>query len=154
MPHPGDVIDERYVVERLLGEGGLAQVYQVRHRDLGSQHALKILLWKKASLTERLRLSERAFRAHPRRSALYDAMGGGHDSLVPLVEQFESRPGDRYLLCTDGLIDGLWERQIAEILAEPGTPEETRDRLLSRARQSSDMDDATLIVIDFSHGNG
>ena len=40
--HPGEIVD-RYVVERLLGRGGMASVYLVRHRQLGTRHALKVL---------------------------------------------------------------------------------------------------------------
>src|SRR5690606_12140644 len=38
----GRVID-RYVVEGLLGEGGAAAVYRVRHTALGTAFALKVL---------------------------------------------------------------------------------------------------------------
>jgi serine/threonine protein kinase/Tol biopolymer transport system component len=39
---PGALID-RYVIEELLGQGGNASVYAVRHQDLGSRHAVKVL---------------------------------------------------------------------------------------------------------------
>ena len=39
---PGQVVD-RYTVERLLGQGGMAEVYLVRHNTLNSPHALKVL---------------------------------------------------------------------------------------------------------------
>ena len=32
------------VVEKIVAEGGMSQVYRVRHRILGSTHALKVLL--------------------------------------------------------------------------------------------------------------
>ena len=38
----GDIV-ERYQVERLIGVGGMATVYEVKHRLLGSRHALKVL---------------------------------------------------------------------------------------------------------------
>ena len=41
MRQPGDFIG-RFRIERLLGEGGIAQVYQVRHRQFGTVHALKL----------------------------------------------------------------------------------------------------------------
>jgi serine/threonine-protein kinase len=39
---PGTVLDNRYEVVRLLGEGGMATIYLVRHLGLQSQHALKV----------------------------------------------------------------------------------------------------------------
>lgn len=50
----GDAIGERYVVEDLLGEGGLARVYRVRHTQLGTRHALKHLFLSRPGLQERL----------------------------------------------------------------------------------------------------
>ena len=38
----GDII-ERYEVEHVIGVGGMATVYSVKHRLLGSRHALKVL---------------------------------------------------------------------------------------------------------------
>lgn len=42
MLNVGDSV-EKYVVERTLGQGGLASVFLVRHRQLGGLHALKVL---------------------------------------------------------------------------------------------------------------
>ena len=39
----GAVLDGRYAVESLLGQGGMASVWRVRHVQLGSKHALKLL---------------------------------------------------------------------------------------------------------------
>ena len=50
---PGTIID-RYVVEGLLGQGGMAVVYRVRHKDLDSIHALKVLTVHSTSIRERL----------------------------------------------------------------------------------------------------
>ncbi len=60
-PHlePGTTVADRYQVEALLGAGGLAEVYRVRHVELGSLHALKLLTWRRKSLAERLLLEGR-----------------------------------------------------------------------------------------------
>ena len=49
----GDTVD-RYVVEGLIGSGGLAQVYRVRHRQLGTVHALKVMAVGGRKLAARL----------------------------------------------------------------------------------------------------
>jgi protein phosphatase len=51
------------------------------------------------------------------------------------------------LICSDGLIDGVWERHISEALAADVPPEETRADLLKRAIDNSGIDDTTLVVI-------
>lgn len=43
MLQPGDVVDETYVVESLLGSGGMAHVYGVKHLRMPRKFALKIL---------------------------------------------------------------------------------------------------------------
>ncbi len=40
---PGHVFDQ-YVIVRLLGQGGMGEVYEVRHEILGTRHALKMIL--------------------------------------------------------------------------------------------------------------
>jgi serine/threonine-protein kinase len=49
----GQVVD-RYVVERLLGVGGMGMVFLVRHAQLGSAHALKVLHGASPGVRERL----------------------------------------------------------------------------------------------------
>jgi predicted ATPase/Tfp pilus assembly protein PilF len=51
---------DRYEVEYLLGEGGMARVYCVRHRRLDSRHALKVLTRSTPYLTARLLKEGRA----------------------------------------------------------------------------------------------
>lgn len=49
----GEVVD-RYTVEHLLGEGGMAAVYAVRHNTLGSKHAFKLLKVENDAIRRRL----------------------------------------------------------------------------------------------------
>jgi eukaryotic-like serine/threonine-protein kinase len=50
---PGTVVD-RYEVESVLGRGGMAVVYRVRHRHLDSRHALKVLQLPARAIEARL----------------------------------------------------------------------------------------------------
>ena len=72
---PGAVI-ERYVVEEVLGQGGTAVVYRVRHRKLGTEHALKVLTWMGAQAEVRLLLEGRvqAGLRHPNVVAVTDIL--------------------------------------------------------------------------------
>ena len=50
--YAGLVVDQRYVVEKLLAEGGMGRVYQCRHRILGKKLAIKIIRADVAELPE------------------------------------------------------------------------------------------------------
>lgn len=49
----GHVVD-RYTVEGVIGRGGMAIVYRIRHNALGSTHAMKVIDLPSATLRERL----------------------------------------------------------------------------------------------------
>ena len=49
----GQTID-RYTVEAVIGQGGMAVVYRVRHTRLGSRHALKVLSVARPNVRKRL----------------------------------------------------------------------------------------------------
>lgn len=84
----GEVIDGRYVVESLLGQGGLAEVYRVRHRELNSVYALKMLTWRRKSLAERMLLEGRiqAQIRHPHVVAVTDVIR--HDGRCGLLMEY------------------------------------------------------------------
>jgi len=61
---PGDALGS-YEVEALLGSGGMANVYRVRHRVLGTTHALKLLTLSSRNIQNRL-INEGRIQAHLR----------------------------------------------------------------------------------------
>jgi serine/threonine protein phosphatase PrpC len=98
-------------------------------------------------------INEREARSHPRRNALQQALGAGHQFIEPHLGAVERRPGDRFLVCSDGLVDGLWDRRIEEVLASPwpGEPHEATSlarQLVEEAVDSSGRDNTTAVVID------
>jgi len=50
---PGQQI-ERYTVEERIGSGGIAEVFRVRHIELGSLHAMKVLALRRADVRRRI----------------------------------------------------------------------------------------------------
>ena len=41
---PGAVLGNTYVIEALLGRGGMGEVYRAKHIEFGTEHAIKIML--------------------------------------------------------------------------------------------------------------
>ena len=123
---------------------GDSRVYKSRDgklEQLSRDHTTAWGQWKRGEI------SEIQYRCHPRRSALYEVIGGGHASVCPHFAAIPYQPGDRFLICSDGLIDGLWERHISNALSASTSPHETAETLLKRAIDNSGVDDTTLIVI-------
>ncbi len=78
MLSPGTTID-RYVIQDVLGEGGMAIVYRVRHGTLGTIHALKVLTSGSSTLRERT-IQEGKLQAHVR-----------HPNIVAVTDVLDAR---------------------------------------------------------------
>ena len=64
------------------------------------------------------KINEYEARTHPRRNVLQKALGGGNQFVEPQVGAVACERGDIFLLCTDGLIDGLFDHQLMEMLRD------------------------------------
>src|SRR5206468_1914962 len=62
------------------------------------------------------RIGEREAREHPMRNLLNQALGAEHQFIDPQFGALPCGPGDRFLLCSDGLTENLWDRQLDEIV--------------------------------------
>ena len=94
---PGTVID-RYAVESVLGEGGMAVVYRARHVQLGSLHAVKVLKLPTAAIQDRL-LQEGRVQAqlrHPNIVSVTDVVDV-HGSPGLVMEFVPGAPLDHFL---------------------------------------------------------
>ncbi|MCA9495271.1 MAG: serine/threonine protein kinase, partial [Myxococcales bacterium] len=81
---PRTIVD-RYRIERLLGRGGMASVYRVRHLELGSLHALKVVDTPNDQMRKRLVQEGRvqARLSHPNVVRVTDVVRvGGRPGLV------------------------------------------------------------------------
>jgi protein phosphatase len=96
------------------------------------------------------KLNEREARAHPRRNVLQRALGGDHQFVAPQVGALTYRAGDIFLLCTDGLVGGLYDNHLVEVLRAPesrGADADPARVLVEESLQKDGHDNATALVI-------
>lgn len=94
------------------------------------------------------RLSAADAEHHPKRSMLLRVLGDV-DADVPVdISARETKVGDRWLLCTDGLSSVVARATLAKTLGAAGGPTECADRLVALALAGGAPDNVTCIVAD------
>jgi serine/threonine protein phosphatase PrpC len=84
---------------------------------------------------------------HPQRSVVIRAIGGAADVAADeLVIELE--PGDRLLLCSDGLTGPLAVGEIEDALAGTPDPQAAAERLVELANAAGGADNVTALVVD------
>ncbi|HEY1847740.1 MAG TPA: gamma-glutamylcyclotransferase [Opitutaceae bacterium] len=99
-------------------------------------------------------INEREARGHPRRNALQQALGAGTQFVEPQIGAVAYGPGDRFLVCSDGVVDGLWDRRIEEIVRSRPGAEGAARAIVDEAVAESGRDNATALVIEAPSGKG
>lgn len=85
---------------------------------------------------------------YPRRNVVTRALGGGSETVEPDVFWLPVSPGDRMLVCSDGLTDEVADSRIeAELKAEPD-PQVAAERLVEAALAAGGSDNVTVLVVD------
>ena len=94
------------------------------------------------------RLSAADAENHPKRSMLLRVLGDV-DSEIPVdISARETKVGDRWLLCTDGLSSVVARATLAKTMATTSTAAECADRLVALALAGGAPDNVTCIVAD------
>lgn len=93
-------------------------------------------------------LSPTAARQHPWRNVVTRALSGGEDPEVDVTE-VTPVPGERYLLCSDGLFGVVPDARIAEILGRKDVPLDTICRgLVEAANEEGGPDNITALILE------
>ncbi|WP_127841161.1 PP2C family protein-serine/threonine phosphatase [Actinomyces wuliandei] len=99
-------------------------------------------------LVETGRLTRDQARQHPQRSVLLRVLGDAEGD-VQLDESIrEAVPGDRWLLCSDGLSGPVSAETIGEVLASVTDPGQAADQLIDLALRAGGPDNVTAVVFD------
>lgn len=91
-------------------------------------------------------LSEEEADSHPNANVITRAVGGAAALVVDVV-MFDILPGDRFLLCSDGLYNEISREQIAATLGQ-GSVAQCARSLIDQAVQNGARDNVSVIVID------
>jgi protein phosphatase len=85
----------------------------------------------------------------PWSNVLVNALGAGAPDVVPDLYRFTLNPGDRLLLCSDGLNKHVSDERIVMELAQRVSPEETANGLVQLALDGGGSDNVTVLLTDF-----
>jgi serine/threonine protein phosphatase PrpC len=84
-----------------------------------------------------------------RRRTLWSFIGDNGRNLNPQVSETELRIGDTLVLCTRGLVQGVSDRRISELLDNDISAEEACRQLVAAAHDVGGIEDMTVIVVRF-----
>jgi protein phosphatase len=97
-------------------------------------------------LVDEGRISPEEASSHPQRSLLTRALDGR--DIDPEYSVRQVLPGDRYLICSDGLSGVVSAETIAETMTEFADPQQCVERLIQLALRGGGPDNITVVVAD------
>jgi len=83
---------------------------------------------------------------HPQRNILTNAVGTHPDVRIDIV-QAGLRPGDRLVLCSDGLTNLVTAREIPAALRQADSLQEAAERLTALANERGGHDNVTVVIL-------
>ena len=96
-------------------------------------------------------ITEVEARTHPRRNIVTRALG-----IEPTVQVdtwvVQMVRGDRFVLCSDGLVDEVPDDEIADIAAGTADPQLAAEQMVALANAHGGRDNTTVIVVDVHDG--
>ncbi|MCJ2541876.1 Stp1/IreP family PP2C-type Ser/Thr phosphatase [Thermostichus vulcanus] len=126
-----------------IGDSRLYRLRGSEMQQMTEDHTLVARSIRQGELTH-----EQA-RAHPWRHILERCLGRP-DSGAPSVQPITVRPGDRLLLCSDGLTEELEDELIAEYCLKVTDLEELPNRLIEAAKERGGRDNITVVIAEYA----
>jgi protein phosphatase len=137
--------DNDGVVSPTLFNVGDSRAYQVRDgalRLLSEDHSVAEE-WVRMG-----RLTAEEAKVHPRRHQLTRALGIEEELEIDVIS-LNALPGDRILLCSDGLSNELTNEQLANLASPPTSLKDSVIQLVAGANQAGGHDNISVILLEF-----
>lgn len=95
-------------------------------------------------------ITEIQARSHPARNRLQQVLGGKNKHLSPQFGSVEPVAGDRFVICSDGLVEGLFNSGIERLVRKPGPRDRGNpaERLVAEAVRTDGKDNTTALVFE------
>lgn len=130
-----------------FGHVGDSRIYFLSGRD----QAIKQLSQDDTHVAWLLRnghIKEWEARTHPRRNVLQKSLGGGNQFVDPQVGAVAYEPGDMFLLCTDGLTEGLHGDHLVDLMRSSEPSDSNRaQRLVELSVHNDGRDNTTALIV-------
>ena len=85
---------------------------------------------------------------HPRRSVLMRVLGDVDAAPEIDTEVFETAPGDRWMICSDGLSSYVSDDKMEHVLATVPTAQDAAERLIKESLDQGAPDNVTVVLLD------
>jgi PPM family protein phosphatase len=85
---------------------------------------------------------------HPRRSVLMRVLGDVDAAPEIDTDVFDTAPGDRWLICSDGLSSYVSDDKIEHVLATVHSPNAAAERLIKESLDQGAPDNVTVVLVD------
>ncbi|MBQ9691028.1 MAG: Stp1/IreP family PP2C-type Ser/Thr phosphatase, partial [Eggerthellaceae bacterium] len=135
------ILDGNHLLIAQVGDSRAYLLHDNKLQRLTRDHSLV------ADLVESGEITEEEARFHPNRSVITRALGTD-SSTLPDMYEVNVAPGDRLLLCSDGLTSMIHDDAIEHILRRAPEPQTCADRLANAALSEGGIDNITTIVVD------
>ena len=140
-------VGDRFVIAHI----GDSRIYRLSNGELVQVTADHTFVQQ---LIDAGRITEAEAKDHPRRSVLMRVLGDVDDD--PTIDTFDlpAIPGERWLLCSDGLTGVLNDDALSDLLAADSDPETVSASLIDRSLAGGGPDNITVIVVDVAGEGG
>jgi len=133
--------DELALIAVNVGDSRLYRLDDRSFEQLSADHSLV------AELTRAGQLSEEEAATHPQRNVLTRALGVDDEVAIDSWT-FPAALGQRFLLCSDGLINEVDDPIIESTLREVADPKIASDTLVEMANRAGGRDNVTVLIVD------
>lgn len=137
------IVDKSHISIAHVGDSRAYLLHHGKLQQITRDHSLM------ADMIEAGRITPEEARHHPNRSIITRALGSD-PSMQPDLYELIASPGDRLLLCSDGLHSMIEDEEIQSILARTRDPQRCASALVNAAIAAGGLDNVTVVIADIA----